>query len=238
MVDSVSIYAAFGAGVISFVAPCTLALVPAFLAYLAGFTLSDPTDASRSKVRWATVLNTLTFVLGFTTVFVALGSSLGTLSHAVGTSSPWLLRVGGVVVIIFGLATLGLIRLPMLERGFVIKTDFARNLRYLGSFLVGATFAVGWVPCVGPILGGILVLAGTSGSAEQGALLLLAYSLGLMLPFMGAGIFAGWTTTLMRRHGRILQYANYVGGVLLISLGVIVFTNLLPTIAQYTPIGV
>lgn len=238
MVDSVSIFAAFGAGVISFAAPCTLALVPAFLAYLAGFTLSGSPDASPRKIRSATVLNTLTFVLGFTTVFVALGSSLGTLSSLVGSGTPWMFRVGGVLVIMFGLATLGLIKVPLMERGFVIKTDFARNLRYLGSFLVGATFAVGWVPCVGPILGGILVLAGTSGSAEQGAILLLTYSLGLMVPFLGAGIFAGWTTALMRRHGRLLQYTNYAGGVLLVGLGIVVFTNLLPVLASYTPIAV
>ena len=236
MVDSVSLYAAFGAGIISFVAPCTLALVPAFLAYLAGFTLSNPGNASASRVRLATILNTITFVAGFTTVFVALGSSLGTLSQAVGSSTPWLLRIGGVLVIGFGLVTLGLIKIPMLERGLVIRTDFAKNLRYVGSFLVGATFAVGWVPCVGPILGGILVLAGTSGSAEGGALLLFAYSLGMMLPFLAAGIFTGWTSSLMRRHGRILQYTNYVGGLLLISLGIVVFTNLLPVLTRYIPI--
>ena len=238
MADAIAIPAAFGAGLASFLAPCTLALVPAFLAYLAGFTLSHEAEASRRKVRIATILNTLTFVLGFTTVFVILGSSLGALSQTVGANTPWLFRIGGVLVIFFGLATLGLIRVPALERGFTIRAGFARNLRYLGSFLVGATFAVGWVPCVGPILGGILVLAGTSGSAEQGAGLLFAYSLGMMLPFIGAGVFTGWTSTLMRRHGRVLQYTNYVGGVLLIAVGIVVFTNLLPVLSRYVPINV
>ena len=237
MLESVNLAAAFGAGLLSFLAPCTLALVPAFLAYLAGFTLSDASQASRTKVRIATSLNTVTFVLGFTTVFVLLGSSLGALSQAVGANTVWLNRIGGVLVIGFGLTALGLIRLPSLQRGFAIKTEFAQNLRYMGSFLVGATFAVSWVPCVGPILGAIFVLAGTSGSATSGAVLLFMYSLGMMLPFLGAGLFTGWTSALMRRHGRWLSYTNYAGGVLLIALGIVVFTNLMPVLARYVPLG-
>ena len=238
MLGDVSIYAAFGAGIISFVAPCTLALVPAFLAYLAGFTLSDASGAGPARIRMAMILNTVAFVLGFTAVFVLIGSALGALSHAIGSSSVWLNRVGGVLVIGFGLATLGLIRVPLLERGFSVRTDFARQMRYLGSFLVGATFAVGWVPCVGPILGAIFVLAGTSGAVQQGATLLFAYSLGMMLPFLAAGVFTGWTSALLRRHGRALTYTSYAGGVLLIALGIIVFTNLMPVLARYLPLGV
>lgn len=227
---------AFGAGIASFVAPCMLAMVPAFLAYLAGFTLSDTPEGRRVPPRLAAFLNTLAFVIGFTAVFVLLGSALGALSQAVRTNTVWLNRVGGVLIIGFGLMSLGLVRVPLLERGFSMKTDFARRLRYLGSFLVGATFAVGWVPCVGPILGAILVLAGTSGSAQQGATLLFVYSLGMMLPFLGAGAFAGWTSALLRRHGRWLRYAEYAGGVLLILLGIAVFTNLIPLLAQYLPL--
>ena len=233
--SSVNIAVAFGAGVTSFLAPCTLALVPAFLSYLAGFTLSEADKANATSVRLATILNTVMFVLGFTLVFVALGSSLGALSRVVGGNTIWLNRVGGTLIIAFGLAALGLLKIPALERGFAVPANFARRLRYAGSFLVGATFAVSWVPCVGPILGAIFVLAGTSGSAEQGAILLFAYSLGMILPFLGAGIFTGWTSVLMRRHGRVLTYANYVGAVLLIALGVTVFTNLLPVLTRYLP---
>jgi cytochrome c-type biogenesis protein len=233
--SSVSIAVAFGAGVTSFLAPCTLALVPAFLSYLAGYTLSEADKANAKSLHVATILNTVTFVLGFTLVFVALGSSLGALSRVVGGNTVWLNRVGGGLIIAFGLASLGLLKIPTLERGFTVQANFGRRLRYLGSFLVGATFAVSWVPCVGPILGSIFVLAGTSGSAHQGAILLFAYSLGMMLPFLGAGVFTGWTSALMRRHGRVLMYANYAGGVLLIALGVIVFTNLLPVLTRYLP---
>ena len=235
MVESVSIFAAFGAGIVSFIAPCTLALVPAFLVYLSSFTIADRASADPARLRVATFLNTVLFVLGFTAVFVALGSSLGALSSAVGTNTIWLNRVGGALVIFFGLSTFGLIKLSFMEKGFAPKTDWARKFRYAGSFLVGGTFAVGWVPCVGPILAAIFALAGTSGSAESGALLLLAYSLGMMLPFLGAGLFAGWTTTAMRRYGNVLQYAGPVGGVLLVLLGIAVFTNLISEGADLLP---
>jgi cytochrome c-type biogenesis protein len=128
--------------------------------------------------------------------------------------------------------------MPLMERGFATRTDFAWDLRCLGAFLVGVTFAVGWVPCVGSILGAIFVLAGTSGSAEQGALLLFVYSLGMMLPFLAVGVFTGWTSALMRRHGRLLAYTNYAGGVLLIALGIVVFTNPMPVLARHLPLGV
>ncbi len=233
--SSVNLAVAFGAGVTSFLAPCTLALVPAFLSYLAGFTLSESDKASARSVRTATILNTVTFVLGFTLVFVALGSSLGALSRVVGSNTVWLNRVGGVLIIGFGLAALGLLKIPGMERGFSVQAGFARRLRYAGSFIVGATFAVGMVPCVGPILGAIFVLAGTSGSVQQGAVLLFAYSLGMMLPFLGAGVFTGWTSALLRRHGRVLTYANYAGGMVLIVLGIVVFTNLLPVLARRLP---
>ena len=235
--SSVNLVVAFGAGVASFLAPCTLALVPAFLTYLAGFTLSETDMASNRGVRLATALNTVSFVVGFTVVFVALGSSLGALSQAVGGNTQWLNRLGGTLIIGLGLTSLGLLKLPMLERGFSMRTEWARRLRYAGSFIVGATFAVSWVPCVGPVLGAILVLAGTSGSAQLGAILLGAYSLGIMLPFLGAGFFAGWTNALLRRHGRVLMYANYVGGALLIIMGIALFTDLLPVLVKYLPLN-
>lgn len=229
---------AFVAGVASFIAPCTLALVPAYLAYLAGFTLSDQDTASRARVQTATVLNVTLFAFGFTVVFVVLGSSLGALSSFAGDQVVWLNRVGGLLIIGFGLVTLGLLRVPVLERGWTVDDRFARRLRYAGSLIVGGTFAVGWIPCVGPILGAILVLAATTASAGTGAVLLTSYSLGIMVPFVLAGAFSGWTRVLLRRYGRALQYTSAGGGVLLIALGVIVFTNLMPVIASLVPMGV
>ena len=238
MEQSLNVGVAFVTGIASFIAPCTLALVPAYLAYLAGYTLTDQRSVPSRRQQAATVLNVALFAVGFTSVFVVLGSSLGALSSFAGDQAVWLNRIGGLLIIGFGLVALGLLRVPMLARGFVVDDSFARRLRYAGSLLVGGTFAVGWIPCVGPILGGILVLAATTGSAGSGAVLLTAYSLGIMAPFVLAGVFSGWTRELLRRHGRALQYATAAGGVLMIALGVIVFTNLMPVIASLAPVVV
>ena len=214
MFSYVGIATAFGAGVLSFVLPCTLALVPAYMAYLASFTLVEagaggPTRTTTlGATRTALIANVILFALGFTAVFVALGASLGALSQLLIASGASLNRVSGVFLIALGLVTMGLVRLPFLERDYKLRLRPSQNLRYAGSFLVGATFALGRTPCVGPILGAIFVLAGTSGSVGQGALLLAAYSAGLMLPFVAAGITTSWTSALLRRHGRWLDMAT------------------------------
>ena len=237
MTGSVSVLAAFGAGVLSFLAPCTLALVPGYVSYLAGFTLAPSAVQSSGRIRWAATVNTVVFAVGFTAVFVVLGASLGVLSQTLSSSGTWLDRVSGIFIIGLGLVSLGLLRIPFMERGFGLRFAPGTQLRYLGSFLVGGTFALGMTPCVGPILGAIFVLAGNSGSAGQGTLLLTSYSIGLMLPFVGAGILTGWTSWLLRRHGRWLVYSNYVAGVMLIGLGIALFTGLLPLLSSYLALG-
>jgi len=239
MTDSIGILAAFGAGVLSFLAPCTLALVPGYVSYLAGFTLAPAggTAATATATRVATFSNTLIFAIGFISVFVVLGASLGALSQALSGFGTWLNRVSGVFIIGLGLVTLGLVRVPAFERGIGLRFRPGANLRYIGSFLVGATFAVGWTPCVGPVLGAIFALAGSSGSIFGGTTLLTSYALGLMLPFIAAGAVTGWTSWLLRRHGRLLSYANVVAGILLIGLGITLFTGLLPVLAGRLALG-
>ncbi len=238
MDQSLNLVVAFGAGAASFIAPCTLALVPAYVLYLGGLTLSDSDAAGARASRGATLRSVLAFTLGFTAVFVILGASLGALTQTLADHSVWLNRVGGALIILLGLMTMGLLRLPVAQRGFIVRPRVSRELHVAGSLLIGGAFALSWVPCVGPILGAILVLAATTASVGEGALLLLAYSLGLMLPFAAAGAFSGWTRALLQRHGQALNYATHVGGVLLIALGIVVFTNLMPVIARYIPIGV
>ncbi len=228
---------AFGAGVASFIAPCTLALVPAFMAYVAGLSLGDPARQGGRRARVTALFNTLMFVAGFTAVFVLLGSSLGALSQSLSDHAIWLNRIGGTLIIGLGLISLGLVRFSILERAHAPRFDWAGRIHYVGSLAVGATFAIGWVPCVGPILAAILVLAGTSQSVAEGATLLLAYSLGMMLPFLAAGVSAGWIRPLLERYGRALQYTNVAGGLLIVALGIVVFTNLMPVIAGFIPLG-
>lgn len=239
MADPITFLAAFGAGVVSFIAPCTLALVPGYIAFLGGFTVAEAggPSASVTSTRTATFVNTLLFALGFTTVFVALGASLGALSQTLIAYQVWLNRIAGALLIALGLLTMGLLRLSFLKKGFGVNLAAARKLRFFGAFAVGAAFAVGWTPCVGPVLAGIFVLAGASGSITQGALLLAAYSAGLMLPFLAAGLANGWTSWLLRKHGRWLDTATKVSGVLLVLLGIALFTGLLGTLSGYLALG-
>ena len=225
MVGEIGYAAAFAAGFLSFVAPCTLVLVPIFVSYLAGVTLNNADELGQARYRMPVFLNTLAFVLGFTAVFVLLGASLGAASDTLSDSGAWLARVGGIIIIVFGLISMGLLKIPFLMQERSLAMIPGRNVKYLGSFVVGSTMGVGWVPCVGPILGSILVLAGTTGSPAEGSLLLLAYSTGMMLPFLAFGLFAGWGTRVIRQHGHLFRYSGYAAGAMLIVLGVIVFTD-------------
>lgn len=218
---------AFAAGVVSFLAPCVLPLIPGFLAYLSGTSLGD----SQGK-RLAVFLNSACFVLGFSVVFAVLGVLLNTLLEQVAYDVQiWLSRVGGAVIIIFGLYLAGLLKLPFLEREYKVPVRMRLSSRYLTSFVFGAAFAVGWTPCVGAALGSILGLAAARpGSAFS---LLLAYALGLGVPFLLVGAFLGQASRWIQRNGRWLAVVNRAFGILLVGLGILVFTQSLNRIANF-----
>ncbi|MEK7552907.1 MAG: cytochrome c biogenesis protein CcdA [Patescibacteria group bacterium] len=218
---------AFLGGLISFLAPCVLPIIPGFLAYLAGASTTD-TGPKRKEI----FINSFFFVAGFSVVFALLGVLLNTLLEAVAYGVQlWLSRLGGALIIFFGLYLVGLVKIPFLEREHKlgIKTKF--QSRYATSFLFGLAFAAGWTPCVGPALGVILGLAATApGSAF---LLLLVYALGLGIPFLLVGAFTAQATTLINRYAVGLKYLNVVFGLILLALGVLVFTQKLSLIANF-----
>jgi cytochrome c-type biogenesis protein len=224
--NSLGLVTAFLAGLVSFLAPCVLPLIPGFLAYLAGGV--DPAQVRRRDV----FINSVFFVLGFSLVFAALGVLLNTLLEAVAYDvQVWLARVGGALIIIFGLYLVGLIRIPFLEREHKFNLKHRFQSRYLTSFVFGLAFAAGWTPCVGPALGIILGLAATApGSAFA---LLLAYSLGLGLPFLLVGWFAAEASVWFSRYARAFLIINRVFGVILVGLGILVFTQKLNLIANW-----
>lgn len=225
--SDVSLFVAFLAGVVSFLSPCVLPIIPGFLAYLAGTTVSQA-QANRR----AMFLNSLFFVLGFSIVFSLLGVLLNTVLESVAYDvQDWLARIGGALIIVFGLYLTGLINIPFLaqEHKFQVKGQFGS--RYLTSLLFGAAFAAGWTPCVGAVLGTILGLAASMpGSALT---LLLVYSLGLGLPFLVVGLFAGQAQGLIQRYARWVKYFSIAFGVILIILGILVFTRNLERIANF-----
>ncbi len=228
MAYEITTLAAFIAGLLSFASPCVLPLVPGFLSYLGGVGLKEGEKASRSRV----FLNAVAYVLGFVTVFSILGVLLnGVLGAASYDVRTWLSRIGGIIIILFGLYMLGLIKLGFLQGEHRIKpTSQGTRRSYLFSFLFGASFAVGWSPCVGAILGAVLTLAATS--PGQSFVLLFVYSLGLGIPFLIAGAFVAQARALIKKAGPWMQYFNIISGALLIVLGILVFTDNLSRIAD------
>ena len=221
------IIGAFLGGLVSFLAPCVLPIIPGFLAYLAGASTTE-TDSERKEI----FINSVFFVLGFGIVFALLGVFLNTLLENIAYGVQlWLSRIGGVMIIFFGLYLVGLIKIPFLEKEykFGVKTKFTS--RYVTSFLFGLAFAAGWTPCVGPALGVILGLAATApGSAF---VLLLTYALGLGIPFLIVGAFTAQAGEFINRHAMGLKYLNIVFGVILLALGVLVFTQKLSLVANF-----
>jgi cytochrome c-type biogenesis protein len=221
------IIGAFLGGLVSFLAPCVLPIIPGFLAYLAGASTTDA-GSKRKDV----FINSIFFVLGFGIVFAALGVLLNTLLENIAYDvQTWLSRIGGAMIIFFGLYLVGLIKIPFLEREYKMSVHTKFKSRYATSFLFGLAFAVGWTPCVGPALGVILGLAATQpGSAF---ILLLTYALGLGIPFLVVGAFTGQAAEFINRHAVGLKRLNIIFGVILLALGILIFTQKLALIANF-----
>jgi cytochrome c-type biogenesis protein len=232
MASEITLVAVFIAGILSFLSPCVLPLVPAFLTYLGSVGLKEGEKASRVRI----FLNAVAYVLGFTVVFALLGVLLNSvLAGTAYETRLWLSRAGGAIIILFGLYMIGILKLDFLQGDHRLKpSGSGTKSAYLFSFLFGATFAVGWSPCVGAILGTVLTLAVTA--PGQSFLLLLVYSLGLGVPFLIAGAFVAQARELIKKAGPWLQYFNYFAGALLILLGILVFTQTLPLIANFGPV--
>ena len=218
----ITFFIAFVAGIISFFAPCIIPLVPAFLGFLAGQKVEKTS-------RWKLFGHSFLFVLGFGSVFSIVGVLLnGILSNVAYTAQVWLGRVAGIIIILFGFYLLGFIKPEFLQKEHKFKIRRFKS-RALTSFVFDAAFAVGWTPCVGAVLGSILALAAAMPS--DAFLLLLSYSLGLGIPFLIVGLFAhnfiGW----IQEHNTFLKYFNIIVGLLVVALGVLVFTNKLALVA-------
>jgi cytochrome c-type biogenesis protein len=223
---------AFLAGLASFLSPCVFSLVPAYISYLGGRAAGGE---NRTLDRLITFTHGLAFVLGFSVVFVTVGvtaSAFGGLLYGMRT---WVARIGGIVVILFGLHMTGIFRIPFLEYDLRIYYDghskYTRG--YLTSFLMGVFFSAGWSPCVGPVLGSILTLAIGGGSIVLGVKLLSAYSAGLAIPFLIAALSIGWIFGILRRHGKVIRYVEVGMGVVLIIVGLMLLFNVFQLISTY-----
>ncbi len=231
--SNISIFVAFSAGFLSFVSPCVLPLVPSFVTYITGLTFEDITSAKdKYRVRYITITNSLAFIGGFSLVFVSLGASATFIGESFLAYQDIIQKVGGILIILFGLYIMGVIKLDFLssEKKFHIENKPAG---IIGSFLVGMAFAAGWTPCVGPILGSILLYASTTGSVAKGMGLLAVYSLGLGVPFFISALAINTFIATFRVINRYMRLINIISGAFLIIVGIMIFTDSLTLLTSW-----
>lgn len=223
--NDVSFPLAFLAGVLSFLSPCVLPLVPSYVSFITGVSFEDlKGGADRKRVRFLTITNSMSFILGFSAIFIALGASSSAVGRFLFEYRDWVRIIGGIIVIIFGLFVAGFLKLDFLirERKFHVG---GKPAGYVGSFLVGMTFAAGWTPCIGPILGTILLYASSKGSAVFGFKLLGVYSLGLAIPFFLSSLAFNTFLSYSKKLHRFMRLIMVFSGLLLIVFGLMLLTN-------------
>jgi cytochrome c-type biogenesis protein len=228
---NISLGLAFLAGLASFLSPCVFSLVPAYIGYLGGRAAGGETTGRNA--RWVTFSHGVAFVLGFSIVFILLGIATSAFGRLLFDLRFILAKVGGIVVVIFGLHMIGVFRLPFLEYDTRVQELPDPKLGYLSSALLGVFFSAGWSPCVGPVLGAILTLALNGGSITQGASLLSAYSAGLAIPFLIAALGVGWVSYTLRKYNKVMRYVEIAMGVVLVIVGIMLFTGTFERLAQF-----
>ncbi len=229
MADSASIglALAFSAGLLSFLSPCVLPLIPSYLTFVTGVGFEELGTARR-----AALVHALLFVLGFTLIFVALGASATVLGRLLGAYRIWITRAGGAIVIVFGLYLLGVARIGALDRDRRVHLA-NKPVGYLGSVLVGVAFGAGWTPCLGPILSAILTYTALQGDLARGLPLLLAYSLGLAVPFLIAAVAVERFLETVTRLRPYLSRVSQISGALLVVVGLLMVFDYFTAMATY-----
>jgi cytochrome c-type biogenesis protein len=222
--QTVSFPAAFVAGLLSFFSPCVLPLIPAYFTFITGFSIEELTEEYNSEIRKKVFLSTFLFVLGFSLVFILMGASASYLGGLMYTYKKLIRIIGGILIIILGIHLTGLIRIPGLDFEKRINLE-KKPLHFFGTLIIGMAFGAGWSPCIGPLLGSILIIAGSQETVWQGVILLGIYSAGLATPFIIISIFINFLLIFIKKASKVLRYVNVVAGVVLIVVGLILVSN-------------
>lgn len=230
LTESISFSAAFIAGLLSFFSPCILPLIPGYFTFITGFSLDKLTHDEHAEIRRKVILSTLLFVLGFSFVFILMGASASYLGGLFYQYRKFIRIAGGILIIVLGIHLTGLIRIPGLDLEKRIHLD-KKPVHFLGTFLIGMAFAAGWSPCIGPLLGSILIVAGSQETVWEGMLLLGVYSAGLAIPFIIMSIFINYVLVFIKKAAKTMKYINAVAGILLIIMGLFLVTNKLYILA-------
>lgn len=223
---------AFLAGIVSFLSPCVLPLVPSWVAYVSGFTLEELEAADAGAARRAAAVHALVFSAGFGLVFMTLGLAATAAGQVVGRALPWVHRVGGVLIVAMGLYLMGVLPIPALGRERRVHLG-QRPEGFAGSFLVGVVFGAGWTPCIGPILASILVYAGMEATMLEATALLAVYGLGLTIPFLVAAIGFGWLLAGIERVRRWSVPLERVAGAVLVVVGIVMVSGRFASLTAY-----
>ena len=224
---SVGIGLSFAAGLLSFLSPCVLPLIPSYVTFVTGLSLEDV-----GRARRIALVHSLLFVTGFTLIFLALGATASTVGRLLGYNREWVSRVGGVIVIVLGLYLIGVFNFSWFARERRIHVS-DKPLGYLGTVLVGMAFAAGWTPCIGPILGAVLTYTASSADLNRGLVLLLAYSLGLAMPFVLAALMIERFMHLFQKYRGFMLWTSRIAGALLIVVGIMMLTDTMRLLTQW-----
>lgn len=224
---SIGLLIAFSAGLLSFLSPCVLPLIPSYVTFITGMSLDQVQTARRT-----TFAHALLFVLGFTLIFLAMGATATAVGGVLAYYREWLARIGGVLIILFGLYLIGAVPLRLLSQERRVQLA-NKPVGYLGTVVVGIAFGAGWTPCIGPILGSILIYTGSSADLSRGLLLLFGYSMGLAVPFLIAALMIGRFMEWFRRFRPALAWVSRIGGAMLIVIGLLLVTNYFTILAMY-----
>jgi len=227
--NNISLLLAFSAGLLSFLSPCVLPLVPAYITYITGSTVAE---LNSGKAKLHTLYKSLGFVVGFSLVFITMGASITSLGKLLITNMDIFRKIGGILIVLFGIHITGLFSIKPLfyEKRLV---PFEKLRKNISSVFVGMAFAAGWTPCVGPILASILIYAGSMETIGMGILLLSAYSLGLAVPFILTAYAIGSFSEYFKRISKHLKTISLVSGILLIVMGILIFSNKMAVLSQY-----
>ena len=227
--NNISLILAFSAGLLSFLSPCVLPLVPAYISYLTGTAINELDD---KNAKWNVLYKSFGFVIGFSIIFIMMGASITTLGKLLFTNKAIFRKIGGSLMIVFGLHTMGLLKIKLFyrEKRFL---SFNKTGGKFSSILMGMAFAAGWTPCIGPILTSILAYASSLETVGKGILLLSVYSLGLAVPFIFTALAIGSFTKHKKAISKHLPIISFISGILLVIMGLLVFTNKVSILSRY-----
>ena len=214
----------FVTGLLSFFSPCVLPLVPSYLIFISGITFDEYKENQPGKYRKTVLIHSFAFTLGFSVVFAALGLSSSVLGRFLSAYQPYIMRLGGVILIILGLYYLDIVKVPFLNREKLIHIR-EKPLGLFGSFIIGTTFSLGWTPCIGPALSSILIIASTTENIWEGVYLLGLYALGLAIPFIAAALVFDRLFEFLKKYGYVVRYSMKILGLLFVVLGILLFSS-------------